>query len=431
MTAPDDKQLSPLQRRIKRWSLLYHTIAPLKPAQWLARMRWVIYRQLYSRCRDITRSYYQNKAVRMAGFPVKMLLHKDYLRNLQEYGNKAAILHDADVICRREFTFLNETAIATPGSCWSDPLQSQLWRYHLHYFEYVVTLGAAYSLTDDERYYQLFRELVTDWIEHNPIGIGDGWHPYTISLRCVNWIIAYNLFLPNINNDAAFKEAILTSLAAQLHFLRRHLEFDVGGNHLLENIRALLWGGEFFNNQQWTAVARTLLLQQLDEQILPDGGHYERSPMYHSIVLWDILEMIALARNAGHPLPEQVGECAMQMAGWLSAMLHPDGEIALFNDAIFHEAPSPAQLGSMVAALFPERNVVAGSDVTLKQCLLTDTMPAVGLSQDATHDTSASGYYALGEKGSAQGWLLLDAGEPCPPHLPAHAHCDLLSYEFS
>lgn len=433
MTAPDDKRLMSLQRRMIRWSLLYHTVAPLKPAQWYARVRWVIFRQLYRRLNSFTRSYYYKQVEKlMTDTPMCNLLHADFQQAIQNSGMMVSIISDSEAICRREFTFLNETAIAEPGCCWSDPALSQLWRYHLHYFDYVVILGAANRLSDDDRYYKMFRELVTDWIEHNPVGIGDGWHPYTISLRTVNWIIAYCLFQPRIEDDSPFKNAILTSLAMQFAFVRRHLEFDVGGNHLLENIRALLWGGEFFGNKQWSMLARKQLAEQLDEQILPDGGHYERSPMYHSIVLWDILEMLAIARNTGNPLPTPIDGRAWQMIEWLAKVLHPDGDIPLFNDAVFNEAPSPAAIGSFASAYFAKNSIaLPDNDITLKQCLITGINNNIKMISSITIDTSPSGYYTLGEKGSDYGWLLLDAGDPCPANLPAHAHCDLLSFEFS
>ena len=38
-------------------------------------------------------------------------------------------------------------------------------------------------------------------------------------------------------------------------------------------------------------IERSILKKELSEQILPDGGHYELSPMYHSIILEDILDL--------------------------------------------------------------------------------------------------------------------------------------------
>lgn len=55
----------------------------------------------------------------------------------------------------------------------------KLWRYNLHYFDYLL---------DSDRCSKAKARLISDWIDRNPIGIGDGWEPYTLSLRIVNWI---------------------------------------------------------------------------------------------------------------------------------------------------------------------------------------------------------------------------------------------------
>jgi hypothetical protein len=49
---------------------------------------------------------------------------------------------------------------------------------------------------------------------------------------------------------------------------------------------------------------------RLPEQILPDGGHFERSPMYHATLLEDLLDLVQL----GARWPALVGE--PELAGW-------------------------------------------------------------------------------------------------------------------
>ena len=95
-------------------------------------------------------------------------------------------------------------------------------------------------------------------------------------------------------------QRLLGSLARQLRFLERNLELDLGGNHLIKNIKALLWAGRFFENGEaarWQAKGETLLRRELEEQILADGMHYERSPAYHGQVFVDPARV--LPRRAG------------------------------------------------------------------------------------------------------------------------------------
>jgi uncharacterized heparinase superfamily protein len=77
--------------------------------------------------------------------------------------------------------------------------------------------------------------------------------------------------------------------------------------------------------------------REVPEQVLPDGGHFELSPMYHAIILEDVLDLL----NAAHVWPGQVPEAVVahwrEVAGrmlyWLGHMIHPDGGISFFNDA--------------------------------------------------------------------------------------------------
>ena len=133
------------------------------------------------------------------------------------------------------------------------------------------------------------------------------------------------------------------SLAQQLRFLERHLETDLRGNHLIKNIRALLWAGAFFAGpeaERWSALGRRLLRRELAEQVLPDGCHYERSPAYQCQVLEDLLACRAALPNT---LPELDAALA-RMVHALCLLTHPDGRVAQFNDGGLSMALLPGHL---------------------------------------------------------------------------------------
>ncbi|MFO7639734.1 MAG: heparinase, partial [Candidatus Competibacteraceae bacterium] len=78
------------------------------------------------------------------------------------------------------FRFLDQTrTLAAPGD-WNRPDWDKLWLYNLHYFDDLNAAGAA-----DRRDWQ--RALIARWIADNPPGHGNGWEPYPLSLRIVNW----------------------------------------------------------------------------------------------------------------------------------------------------------------------------------------------------------------------------------------------------
>ena len=79
-----------------------------------------------------------------------------------------------------EIEFLNRRRkIDIRDMNWSCSDESKLWRYNLHYFDYLH--WDAYSIEGKG-------DLIDSWIDSNPVGSVDAWEPYTVSLRVVNWI---------------------------------------------------------------------------------------------------------------------------------------------------------------------------------------------------------------------------------------------------
>lgn len=293
------------------------------------------------------------------------------------------------------FCFLNQAGRVSRPDDWNDPGRDKLWLYNLHYFDDLNAEGA-------ERRRAWHETLIRRWIEENPPTTGNGWEPYPTSLRVVNWI-KWDLQYQGLDAVA------VDSLALQLRWLRRRLEHHLLGNHLLANAKALVFGGLYFQGpeaDEWLRVGTRLLEQELAEQILPDGGHFERSPMYHLIVLEDLLDLINVCRVYNHPVPNQWLAMVTRMLDWAAYMQHPDGDIPFFNDAAFGIAGTFAQLRSYAERLGLKTSIPYSSSVFLEP----------------------SGYLRLTTKDAV---LFFDAAPIGPDYLPGHAHADTLSVEFS
>lgn len=284
---------------------------------------------------------------------------------------------------------------------WNRCAWSKLWLYNLHYFNDLVANEAPARA-------HWHNALLERWISENPPGYGNGWEPYPTSLRivnCLKWALGGNSLSSNITH----------SLAVQVRWLRRRLEFHLLGNHLWSNAKALLFAGAFFSGTEaasWRAQGMKILRRQLTEQILPDGGHFERSAMYHAIMLEDLLDLMQLAQRLPSAFDTQDieawGSKSRAMMHWLRAMTHPDGGIAFFNDTALDTAPSASVLSAYAHAL----GLLVDDDAQLDGCT---ALPA-------------SGYWRL-QLGQAV--VIADAGEIGPDHLPGHAHADTLSFELS
>ena len=318
---------------------------------------------------------------------------------------------DPSLIGERLFEFLNvKGSLRDIG--WDGPQREKLWRYNQHYFDDLNAEGAA----ERRRWHET---LLVDWMEANPPSKGTGWEPYPTSLRIVNWV-KWSLAGNSLTEDC------LHSLAIQARWLRRRLERHLLGNHLFANGKALVFAGLFFQEPEassWLRCGVRVLARELREQILADGGHFERSPMYHALALEDLLDLINLIRTYEDVddvdtlltiLETSVGP----MLEWLSTMCHPDGELSFFNDTAIGIAPSPNSLFAYARRLGFEMPIPVESHLAsgnkIGSSVATSLQP--------------SGYVRI----DAQDALaLIDVAPIGPDYLPGHAHADTLSFEFS
>lgn len=308
-----------------------------------------------------------------------------------------------DDLKQNRFTFLNRSLTIQPVVDWNKRYESHLWNYQLHYFGFAPLAARALVERGDESVWQACRQLIESWIAESRVGRSDGWDAYPISLRVVNWIYAYSLVAEH--EDKEFLARWRASLFDQLGFLRRHLERHLLANHLLKNVKALVIGGLFFQNRSWMKANERLLWRELNEQFLPDGGHYERSPMYHAQALADFLESYALLLAFGRMKRDANIEARLRaMAGFLSAMSYADGTLALFNDS-------------------------ANTAETRPQPILETANHVVGSASQAKTNFPQTGYYVWASADEREK-IIVDAGEPSVAYNTAHAHNDLLSYEL-
>src|SRR5205807_1467823 len=128
-----------------------------------------------------------------------------------------------------------------------------------------------------------YRRVWSEWRTAVKTGTADAWEPYVVSTRAWWMLAAYEKLVAGTSYD----EAYLDDLAAHLQVVKASLEFDVGGNHLMRNLKAMVGLAIFLGDEDAVGRARGYLSSQLREQVLADGGHYERSPSYHCQVLTD------------------------------------------------------------------------------------------------------------------------------------------------
>lgn len=362
-------------QKAKKLQRLYHTLKPLRFEQ-------VWYRLMYKL------------------LPLRQLNKVTAQQTSRSWLWLGPEVQQASFLGNEQVCFLNLQASVNTASDWNNPAYEKLWLYNLHYFD---DLNARNSLSRKDEQLHLIRR----WIAENPPVAGNGWEPYPLSLRLVNWIKWYN----RVGLD---DQVVLGSIALQAQALSKQLEFHILGNHLFANAKALVFVGCFLQGKEadsYLALGLQLLKREIPEQFLEDGGHFELSPMYHCILLWDLLDLINLAQLSGNNKLSQVVDSwrsyALRAFDWLNTMTHPDGEVSFFNDSTIGIASSPEELSAYARSI----GLAVG-----------------GTAFPAVRTLTASGYSRISMPAHT---VLFDHANVGPDYLPGHAHADTLSLEWS
>lgn len=283
------------------------------------------------------------------------------------------------------FTFLNLEHTFVNEINWNEQRHGKLWNYNLQYFDFL----RQPDVTDDTKL--LWLRDIGDWLVSGRLKS----EPYPVSLRIINTI----RFLSGIKHN---DEVLTRQLYAQVNYLSNRLEYHILGNHLLENGFALLAGACFFRRADWQTKAKRLLIEQLNEQILDDGAHFELSPMYHQIILFRVLELLDWYQHiegADAAYVQFITSKAVKMLDWLKSITFNNGDIPHFNDSAIGIAFTSAQLFGFAAQL----ELQAGNNIKL----------------------GSSGYRKYSNNTYE---CVVDVGPIGPSYQPGHSHADALSF---
>lgn len=284
------------------------------------------------------------------------------------------------------FTFLNVRHDFVNQIDWDYSNYGKLWTYNLNYFDFLLD-----KKVDRETGLTLIKKYIS---QIDSLKIAND--PYPTSIRIINWC-------KFVHRHAIDDKELLQFIASDLDLLSRKLEYHLKGNHLLENAFALYFGGSFLGLDKYTNIGKKLMVQELNEQILNDGGHFERSPMYQLILLERLLDCINIAKKTEFDLLflELMTSKAQQMINWINTFSFRDNSYAMMNDAT---------------------NGIA-KDLTS----ILDYAKRVDLNINNLSHLDESGYRKINQPNFE---MVIDAGDIGPNYLPAHAHCDTLSFEL-
>lgn len=314
---------------------------------------------------------------------------------------------DCEALLKDQLLLLNERHKADFTDWSVSGKTTHLWLFNLQYMEYLIPLAARWRASKEEAYYRKAKEILLGWIQCFEKEGGDAWNPYTISERLPNWLITMELLEDRLSGDSAFREKLEKSMYRQYKHLQANQEKHLLGNHYFENLKALIIAAVLFDDRKNLEKYLGNFDGQIREQIPEDGMHYERSFMYHKIIMEDILRVLAALKQV-QGYGDRVKSYTAVLGKMLGCTLSFEGRlrrVPLFNDA-----------GNNVAKPVPALEAAVRKILTEGYKVRDDIM-----------ELPDAGYYRY-EWGNVA--CIVDCGKIGPDYIPGHGHCDCLSYEL-
>lgn len=258
-------------------------------------------------------------------------------------------LREADKICRHEFSLLGYENLDYGSEIdWHlDPVHGKrsplkpwfkinflnfeevgdhkiIWELNRH--QNLVTLAKAWCLTGNRVYSS---ELATQWYswqKANPYPLGINWaSALEVAFRSLSWVWFRNLLESCPDFSAAFCTDLLLALQEHGRYIERYLSTYFSPNtHLIGEAVALVFIGtlcpEIAASERWRTRGWTILLEEANRQVRPDGVYFEQSLYYHVYALDFFLHARQLAVVNGTAIPEAFDHVLIRMLDVVQAL---------------------------------------------------------------------------------------------------------------
>jgi uncharacterized heparinase superfamily protein len=289
-----------------------------------------------------------------------------------------------------EFRFAGEI-VRNPSPPWEAPTMRPEFMAAIHDFGWLADLLA----TPGGGGFYTAGEWTRDWIEQCDIWTATAWRADVLADRLVAWTEHFDA----IARDDEFRARLLTSYARQTRHLGRVAARAAPGLPRLGALRGLLVGWVALGHAGRQRRALDRFLREVAAQILPDGGHVERSPRAQFLAMRYLIDAREALRAAELEVPDELQSAIDRAAPMLRFFRHGDNKFALFNGA---NEDDPQAIDHLLSR----------ADAKGKA------------------PTSAP-YLGFQRLQGGRSLIIMDAGPPPPPGLDSEAHAGTLSFEMS
>ena len=273
--------------------------------------------------------------------------------------------------------------LVPPSETWAESLHGFAWLAHLDGFKN----GAAKDHVE---------WLITRWMAECGQWHDIGWRPHVIGQRLISWFL-HAKFISD-GSDLIWRSELMCSIARQARHLERTAKWaNEGENRLVASIGLTLSGLCLPLGESRLETGMTLLMRELDKQILSDGAHVSRNPSVQLNTLVHLCLLRDLLQDQSLPVPDEFEDTIQRMAPMVRFFRHNDGRLALFNGA-------NEERGGAVDAVLAKTN---------GRKPFTRAVHA-GFQRAKAGRTN----------------LIVDAGTPLRPEFSQNAHAGCLSFEM-
>ena len=283
------------------------------------------------------------------------------------------------------------TSAALPGP------QYARWHHDFAFFSFAMPLVSQDPHRGMETIASMVRALDRQ-LDDDPTELRRfHWSPIATASRLLALSSALALAAPFLKEHEAALATIGSHVWRAAEVLKLTVERYLGFNHAATTQSGMVvaWLVQHETDAAYHEIER--VLQVFERSTLSDGMWAERSPAYHLYMLVLVTAVTAMLRKDSSTCDRFV-ELGERMRTAAATVLHPDGEIAIFNDAAIADAPAPSSI----------------------DCLPPDS-PACSVLPTA-------GYARLSQAGTV---VIMDAGPMGPDAVIGHGHADFLSIEVS
>lgn len=197
-------------------------------------------------------------------------------------------------------------------------------------FNWVFSLGRAYSITCDERYPDAFWSYFETFSETNPPNLGPHWaSAQEVALRLLALVFAGHVFSASSCTSPDRREILWRSVAAHACRIQLTLEYAraQNNNHLLTEALGLYTAGSVLHThpkaQWWRKIGWQWLHHGLQNQITQDGCYTQHSSNYHRLMLQVALWAVMISSHNRQEFPKATLRRLAAATRWLLNLLDP------------------------------------------------------------------------------------------------------------